>query len=447
MGINKYIRGEVEAPAAVKAPPAAASKAPAARRDLTPAKGEIRRRVLAERLSDATFAALLQAQPERARRELADLINTLMDEYSLSVEERRDVLTYVLDNIFGFGPLEALLRDASVTEIVVSGPSRVFVEREGRMMPADMVFEDNAHLEQIVQVILRPLNRSANESNPIVNGRLPDGSRVNVVMPPLAIDGISLNIRKFSKDKLGVEQLVAMGALTQDMADWLSDAVRARLNVLVSGGTGSGKTTLLNILSSFIPENQHIVTIEDAAELQLRHPFIKRLEARPANVAGQGEVSIRDLVKNALRMRPDRIVVGECRGEEAFDMLTAMNTGHDGSLSTVHANSPEDVISRLETMVLMARELPIPAIRRQISSAVDLVVQTARLSDGSRRVVEIAEIDGMDSLTGEVKLSTIFQFRRTGVDGGGKFTGVFERLKEPAGVDERIALELGHVTA
>jgi pilus assembly protein CpaF len=365
-----------------------------------------------------------------------------MDDYALGVEDRRAVLGYIIDNIFGFGPLEDLLRDESVTEIIVSGPRRVFVEQKGRLRPVPIVFEDNAHLDQIVQVILRPLNRPANESNPIVNGRLPDGSRVNVVMPPLAIDGISLNIRKFGKEKLTVEQLVEMGAMTKEMSDWLSRAVRARLNVLVSGGTGSGKTTLLNILSTFIPEHQHIVTIEDAAELQLRHPFIKRLEARPANLAGQGEVSIRDLVKNALRMRPDRIVVGECRGEEAFDMLTAMNTGHDGSLSTVHANSPTDTISRLETMILMAKELPIPAIRKQIASAVNVIVQTMRLSDGSRRVVEVAEILGVGK-DGEVQVDPIFQFRRTGVGEDGRFTGEFVRVKDPAACEERIRLELG----
>ncbi|HEV3232209.1 MAG TPA: CpaF family protein [Candidatus Dormibacteraeota bacterium] len=439
MGVNRYIRRPGATPPAEEAPK---PRAPVAARDLTPIKAEIRSRVLDEQLADPAFAELVKAKPERAKRDLAVVVERLMDEYSLGVEDRKSVLGYIIDNIFGFGPLEDLLRDESITEIIVSGPRRVFVEQKGKLRPVPIVFEDNAHLDQIVQVILRPLNRPANESNPIVNGRLPDGSRVNVVMPPLAIDGISLNIRKFGKEKLTVEQLVEMGAMTREMADWLSRAVRARLNVLVSGGTGSGKTTLLNILSTFIPEHQHIVTIEDAAELQLRHPFIKRLEARPANLAGQGEVSIRDLVKNALRMRPDRIVVGECRGEEAFDMLTAMNTGHDGSLSTVHANSPLDTISRLETMILMAKELPIPAIRKQIASAVNLIVQTMRLSDGSRRVIEVAEVLGVGR-DGEVIVDPIFRFERTGMGADGRFTGEYVRLKNPAACEERVRLELG----
>ncbi|HEV3234407.1 MAG TPA: CpaF family protein [Candidatus Dormibacteraeota bacterium] len=440
MGVNRYIRRPgAEAPPAAPAKPRPA----AAPRDLTPIKAEIRRRVLDEQLADPQFAELVKTKPERAKRELSDVVDRLMDEYALGVEDRKTVVGYITDNIFGFGPLEDLLRDETITEIIVSGPKRVFIEQKGKLRPTNIVFEDNSHLDQIVQVILRPLNRPANESNPLVNGRLPDGSRVNVVMPPLAIDGISVNIRKFSKDKFGVQQLVEMGALTQDLADWCSRAVEGRMNVLVSGGTGSGKTTLLNILSSFIPDDQHVITIEDAAELQLRHPFIKRLEARPANLSGQGEVSIRDLVKNALRMRPDRIVVGECRGEEAFDMMTAMNTGHDGSLSTIHANSPYDTISRLETMVLMAKELPIPAIRKQIASAINLIVQTSRLSDGTRKVIEVAEITGIDD-RGEVTLDTIFQFKRTGQNAEGKFVGEFIRVKDPADCEEKIRLELGH---
>ena len=443
MGVNRYIRRPgTEAPAAA-APAPTKPRPAAAPRDLTPIKAEIRRRVLDEQLADPQFAELVKSKPDRAKHELSDVVMRLMDEYALGVEDRKLVVTYIIDNIFGFGPLEDLLRDETITEILVSGPKRVFIEQKGKLRPTNIVFEDNSHLDQIVQVILRPLNRPANESNPLVNGRLPDGSRVNVVMPPLAIDGISINIRKFSKDKLGVKELVEMGAMTQDIADWCSRAVEGRMNVLVSGGTGSGKTTLLNILSSFIPDNQHVITIEDAAELQLRHPFIKRLEARPANLSGQGEVSIRDLVKNALRMRPDRIVVGECRGEEAFDMMTAMNTGHDGSLSTIHANSPYDTISRLETMVLMAKELPIPAIRKQIASAINLIVQTSRLSDGSRKVIEVAEITGIDD-KGEVKIDTIFKFERTGQDENGKFIGEYKRYKDPADCEERIRLELGH---
>ena len=440
MGVNKYLRKSDPADAAVA--PVVAPVRPVTPRDLTPIKAEIRRRVLDEQLGDPAFAELVKTKPERAKKELAVVVQRLMNDYALGVEDRENVLQYITDNIFGFGPLDDLLRDEEVTEIIVSGPKRVFIEKKGRLERTNVVFEDNTHLDQIVQVILRPLNRPANESNPLVNGRLPDGSRVNVVMPPLAIDGISINIRKFSQDKLGVEQLVNMGAMTQDMADWLARAVKARMNILVSGGTGSGKTTLLNILSSFIPDHQHVITIEDAAELQLRHPFIKRLEARPANLSGQGEVSIRDLVKNALRMRPDRIVVGECRGEEAFDMLTAMNTGHDGSLSTVHANNPEDTISRLETMILKAKELPVSAIRKQISSAVNLIVQTMRLSDGSRRVVEVAELCGIDD-RGEVRVETIFKFQRTGQDETGKFTGEYVRVKDPADCEAKIALEIG----
>jgi pilus assembly protein CpaF len=429
--------GDTQAIAAVPAPTGKAG----ASGSLTPIKASIRRQVISEQLQRPQFARLIEEDPAAARQQLTAIIERLMDEHAIGAGDRPGVLAYVLDNIFGFGPIEPLLHDAGVTEIIISGPSRVFVERGGQMSPTDIVFEDDNHLNQIVQVILRPLNRPANESNPIVNGRLPDGSRVNVVMPPLAIDGISVNIRKFSRDKWGASDLVAKGALSEEMATFLSRAVRARMNILVSGGTGSGKTTLLNILSSFIPEDQHVVTIEDAAELQLRHPFIKRLEARPPNLAGQGEVSIRDLVRNALRMRPDRIVVGEVRGDEAIDMLTAMNTGHDGSLSTVHANTARDVISRLETMVLQAKPLPLPAIRKQIASAVQLIVQTQRMADGSRKVIDIAEITGVDA-NDDVLVESLYAFRADAQMSAGRVTGEFVKAKRDPALAGRISAAL-----
>ena len=328
----------------------------------------------------------------------------------------------VLDEVMGYGPIQGLLDDPDITEVMVNGPKRVYVERKGKVNLSGVVFEDNNHVLSIIERIIRPLGRRIDYDHPTVDARLPDGSRVNAVIPPVAIDGPSITIRKFSKDKLTVDQLVEFGSLTAVMAEFLQACVVSRLNVLISGGTGSGKTTLLNVLSGFIPDDERIVTIEDAAELQLRQDHVVRLETKPANLDGSGMVTIRDLVRNSLRMRPDRIVVGEVRGGEALDMLQAMNTGHDGSLTTLHANTPRDAISRLETMALMSGiELPVQVVREQIASAVDLIVQQSRLRDGSRKVTQITELAGMEGDT--VVLNDIFKFEQTSMEQEGKIVG------------------------
>ena len=331
----------------------------------------------------------------------------------------------LLDELLGFGPISPMIRDKDISEIMVNGPDRIFVECKGRIFETGVRFFSERHLIQIIQRIVEPLGRHVDDASPMVDARLPDGSRVNAVIPPLALDGASITIRKFSEKKLTTDDLIAFGSMTKDMALFLQEAVRARQNILVSGGTGSGKTTLLNILSQFIPEGERVVTVEDSAELKLSHRNIVRLEARPANTEGKGRVSIRDLVINCLRMRPDRIIVGECRGAEALDMLQAMNTGHDGSLTTAHANNPRDVLSRLENMVMMAGyDLPSSAIREQISSAVDLIVQQTRLGDGSRKVVKIVEVTGREGDV--IQMQDIFEFRQTGIGDDGKVIGEFQ---------------------
>lgn len=323
--------------------------------------------------------------------------------------EGRAFFREVEDDVLGLGPLEPLLRDASVTEIMVNGPEKVYVEREGRLQPCGRAFLSAQHVRDVIERIVTPLGRRIDESSPIVDARLKDGSRVNAVLPPLALNGPTLTIRKFSKKKLTPEDLVRTGGASQEMMDYLKAAVRERKNIIISGGTGSGKTTLLNILSSFIPETERIVTIEDAAELSLGQEHVVSLEARPPNAEGRGEVTIRDLVKNALRMRPDRIVVGECRGGEALDMLQAMNTGHDGSLTTGHANRPGDMLRRLETMALFSGvELPLRAIREQVVAAVHLVVQVARAADGARRIVSVTALNGMEGES--ILLKELFRY-------------------------------------
>jgi pilus assembly protein CpaF len=328
---------------------------------------------------------------------------------------RQDLFRQVLDEILGYGPIEPLLADSTVTEVMVNGPHTVYVERNGRLTRTDVQFDDDDHVMRIIDRIIRPLGRRVDHKSPMVDARLPDGSRVNAVIPPCSIDGPAITIRKFSKDKLTVEDLIDFGSLTPQVAEFLEACVRSRLNIVVSGGTGSGKTTLLNVLSSFIPQDERIVTIEDSAELQLHQDHVVRLETQPADLDGSGEVTIRSLVRNALRMRPERIVVGEVRGGEALDMLQAMNTGHDGSLTTVHANNPRDTTSRLETLILMASmDLPIKVVRSQIASAVDVIVQQARLRDGSRKVINVTEVQGME---GEViVLSDIFAFKEEGME-------------------------------
>jgi pilus assembly protein CpaF len=352
-------------------------------------------------------------------------LNAIIEDSStpLTSEERRRIIREVEDDVLGLGPLEALLSDDTITEIMVNGADTIYVEQKGKLTRSLVRFDDEAHLRRVIDRIVSKVGRRIDESSPLVDARLMDGSRVNAIIPPLAVSGSTLTIRKFSRDALGVNDLIGFGTMTPDMADLLRACVQARLNILVSGGTGTGKTTLLNVLSSFIPSNERIITIEDAVELQLQQDHLVRLESRPANVEGRGEVTIRDLVKNSLRMRPDRIVVGECRGAEALDMLQAMNTGHDGSLSTVHANAPRDAIARLETLVLMAgMDLPLRAIREQITSAVDLIVQITRLRDGTRRVVAVTEVHGMEGQT--VTLQDIFLFDYSaGIDANGKFLG------------------------
>lgn len=342
----------------------------------------------------------------------------------VGLSDRKKVAEDLRNEILGMGPIEPLIRDPEITEIMVNGPEHIFVERDGKIEASSRKFIDDTHVMRIIERIVSPLGRRIDESSPMVDARLKDGSRVNAIIPPLALNGPCLTIRKFSKDPLQVEDLIRFGTITRDTAVFLKACVEARLNCVVSGGTGSGKTTTLNILSSFIPSDERIVTVEDAAELQLRQEHVVTLESRPPNIEGKGAIAIRDLVRNCLRMRPDRIVVGEVRGGEALDMLQAMNTGHDGSLTTAHANSPRDVISRLETMVLMAgMDLPIRAIREQIASALDLIVQQERMRDGKRRITCIAEVVGMENDI--VTLQDIYKFEQNGVDDNGKIIGKF----------------------
>jgi pilus assembly protein CpaF len=340
----------------------------------------------------------------------------------LPQDVRNMIFKEVLNDLLGYGPIQPLLNDPEVTEVMVNGPKNVYIEKKGQLTKSSVAFDDDNHVLQIIDRIILPLGRRIDGDSPTVDARLPDGSRVNAVVPPVAIDGPAITIRKFSKEKLGIGDLIDFGSITEKMGEFLRACVLAHLNIIISGGTGSGKTTLLNILSSFIPEKERIVTIEDAAELQLQQDHVLRMETKPANIDGHGAVTIRDLVRNSLRMRPDRIVVGEVRGGEALDMLQAMNTGHDGSLTTVHANSPRDALARLETLVLMAgMDMPLKVVRQQIASAVDLIVQQSRLQDGSRKVTAITEVAGMEGET--VVLTDIFKFEQTGVTTDGKVQG------------------------
>ena len=335
---------------------------------------------------------------------------------------RMQVFADILDELTGFGPIQPLLEDPDISEVMVNGPKKVFIEKNGKLTKSPITFDDDDHVLRIIDRIILPLGRRVDSDSPTVDARLPDGSRVNAVVRPVSIDGPSITIRKFKRDKLSIQQLIDYGSLTPNMAEFIRACVLAHLNIVISGGTGSGKTTLLNVLSGFIPEEERIVTIEDAAELQLQQDHVLRMETKVPNVDGKGAVSIRDLVRNSLRMRPDRIIVGECRGGEALDMLQAMNTGHDGSLTTLHANTPRDALSRLETMVLMAgMDLPLKVVRQQISSAVDLIIQQTRLKDGSRKVTAITEVVGMEGET--VVMTDIFKFEQTGVGENGKIIG------------------------
>ncbi len=341
---------------------------------------------------------------------------------NLPEDMRKQIFHDILDELTGFGPIQPLLEDPDISEVMVNGPKKVFIEKKGKLTKSGITFDDDDHVLRIIDRIILPLGRRVDGDSPTVDARLPDGSRVNAVIRPCSIDGPCITIRKFKKDKLSVQQLIDFGSLTPKMAEFIRACVLAHLNIVISGGTGSGKTTLLNVLSSYIQEEERIVTIEDAAELQLQQDHVLRLETKVANVDGKGSVTVRDLVRNSLRMRPDRIIVGECRGGEALDMLQAMNTGHDGSLTTLHANTPRDALSRLETMVLMSgMDLPLKVVRQQISSAIDLIIQQTRLKDGSRKVTAITEVVGMEGET--VVMTDIFKFEQTGVGEGGKILG------------------------
>lgn len=363
-------------------------------------------------------------QKKGVLQDIIEIVNLLVAENKtpLSHLEKQKAAYYVMDEIFGYGPITKLLNDSTVSEVMVNGPDSVYVERAGKIEKVENTFRDDLHVMHTIEKIIAPLGRRVDESSPMVDARLPDGSRVNIIIPPLAIKGPTITIRKFAADPFTLEDLISFGTLNQDMAKLIGAAVRGKVNIIVSGGTGSGKTTLLNVLSGFIPNNERIVTIEDAAELQLQQEHVVTLESRPANIEGKGKIGIRDLVVNSLRMRPDRIIVGEVRGGEALDMLQAMNTGHDGSITTIHANNPRDTLSRIETMVMMSgMELPSRAIREQISSAINLIIQVSRFSDGTRKIVNISEITGMEGET--ITLQDIYIFKQQGFNERGGVTG------------------------
>jgi pilus assembly protein CpaF len=389
---------------------------------------ELKSRIHQDLLNRLNLDRLTRVRREDAEPEIRSLISGMLDlerdTTPLSLYERESMVSDVLHELFGLGPLEVLLHDPSVSDILVNRFDQIYVERNGRLEPTDITFKDERHLQQIIERIVSTIGRRIDESSPMVDARLADGSRVNAIIPPLALDGAALSIRRFRTDKLGADDLVGRESWTEPMKVFLNAAVACRLNILVSGGTGAGKTTLLNILSTFINDHERVVTIEDAAELKLRQRHVVRLETRPANIEGKGAVRQRDLVVNALRMRPDRIIVGEVRSEEALDMLQAMNTGHDGSLTTIHANTPRDALYRLDTMVAMANlNIPEKAIRQQIASAINVVVQVSRLSDGTRKVMAISELTGME---GEViTMQDIFRFDRSGLGPDGRVQGQF----------------------
>ena len=390
-------------------------------------KKTVHRRLVAE-MSPQEQMVLSAVHQDAAQVEqvIGNYVEKVLEEnpFAVPVSERSKIVSDLKDEMLGLGPIEVLLKDPTVTEVMVNGPKKIFVERMGRLQLTDIQFHDDSHVMNIIERILSPIGRHIDESVPLVDARLEDGSRVNIIIPPLSLVGPCITIRKFATKALSVDNLITFGTLDRKMADFIKACIQARINILVSGGTGSGKTTTLNVLSSFIPENERIVTIEDAAELKLQQEHVVTLESRPANIEGNGEITIRDLVKNALRMRPDRIIVGEVRGGEALDMLQAMNTGHDGSLTTAHVNNPRDALSRLETMVLMAGfEMPIRAIREQVSSAIELILQQSRLKDGSRKITYITEVQHMEGDV--ITTQDLFRFEQTGMDENGKLTGHF----------------------
>jgi pilus assembly protein CpaF len=400
-------------------------------------KGRIHRKLI-ERLNLSNLDAVSREEAtETIRQVIQELLAWERDEIALNVQERDQLGREILDEIFGLGPLEPLMKDPEVSDILVNTFSEVWVERHGLLHRTDIQFQDDRHLLQVIDRIVSGVGRRIDDSSPMVDARLPDNSRVNAIIPPLAVDGPHLSIRRFKADVLTDQDLLGKGTFTESMISTMTGIVKARLNVLISGGTGAGKTTLLNVLSSHIPENERIVTIEDSAELQLRQPHVVRLETRPPNVEGRGEVSARSLVINSLRMRPDRIIVGEVRGSEAIDMLQAMNTGHDGSLTTVHANSPRDALNRITTMVAMANlNLPELGVRQQIASAIDVVIQVSRLTDGTRKVTSISEVVGMEGDV--VTMQELFVFDQSGIDEEGRVIGRFK----PTGIRPKFAEDL-----
>src|SRR5947209_6406072 len=388
---------------------------------------ELKRLIHGKLVEKLDLSRVSDLEGETLRREIRLVVERLCDTENplLNRMERERLIDEVLDETFGFGPLEVLLKDPTISDILINGPKKIYVERRGKMEKSDVTFRDNDHLLQIIDRIVSKVGRRVDETSPMVDARLPDGSRVNAIIPPLALDGASVSIRRFGSNPLKLEDLLNYKAFTPEMAMLMEAAIKARLNILISGGTGCGKTTLLNTLSAFIPGDERIVTIEDAAELQLQQDHIVRLETRPANIEGKGEIVTRDLVRNALRMRPDRIIIGECRGPEALDMLQAMNTGHDGSLTTLHANNPRDAQARLETMIMMTGfELPIKAMRQQIASAVNILIQANRLQGGIRRVTSITEVCGMEQDT--VVMQDIYKYVQEGIDEKGRARGHFE---------------------
>ena len=452
----------VELPKADKAPSAAAPAAAAAkptsmRRPTQLAAAQAlpmdKERKRKERLNDIkldlhhtlldnlNLAALETATEKDLRAEITAIsVEALEDKgIALNRDDRQLVFQELYDEVTGLGPLEPLLKDESISDILINGPKRIFIERNGKLGLSEVTFKDEKHLLRIIDKIVSAVGRRVDESNPYVDARLADGSRFNAMVGPIAIDGSLVSIRKFKKDKLGIDDLVGFGAFSEEMAAYLQAAVATRLNIIVSGGTGSGKTTTLNALSSFIDNSERILTIEDTAELQLQQIHVGRMESRPPNVEGKGEVSPRDCLKNALRMRPDRIIVGETRGEEVIDMLQAMNTGHDGSMTTIHANNPRDGISRLENMIAMAGiEMPLKAVRTQISSAVNLIVQASRLQDGSRRMTSITEITGMEGDV--ISMQEVFRFQRVGLTPDNKIMGHFTATGVRSHFSERFRL-------
>lgn len=387
-------------------------------------KARIHTKIIEEINNNSFKENVAEEQEENLEKDISEIIERFLEEEGTFITklEKQKLISEIIDETIGFGPINQFIHDPSVSEIMVNGPDKVYLEKKGKLVLSDVTFKDDQHIMRVIEKIVAPLGRRIDESSPMVDARLPNGSRVNVIIPPLSLNGPTITIRKFSEKPFTVKDLINFGTVTPDVAILLKACVEGRLNIVVSGGTGSGKTTTLNVISSFIPEDERIVTIEDAAELQMMQDHVIRLETRPPNIEGKGAITIRDLVRNSLRMRPDRIIVGEVRSGEALDMLQAMNTGHDGSLTTGHANSPRDMLARLETMVMMAgMELPMKAIREQVASAIDLIVQQSRMRDGSRRITHITEVTGMEGDV--ITMQDIFLFKQHGRDERGRITG------------------------